>query len=1489
MKISLVQSVAAAVLCFSSWIGAVDARRRNKSPELTPWQKKLRRHRHLQEFNTLCVDLDTIPPVCSASPIGPSCWAARSPSYCADEFSFDSLIQERTAKIQADPSNVLQVEGFWFHLLEDKGAAYLLNAGAGHSPPEVYCCVTDPNDLSTEPLCTGSMTGPMVIKTVDGHSGNGVFVFGAGGVSSDTNSTELLTGQSMSLEDVIVALQSINPSKILVEEFVDDGAGNLPAEYKFHVFGDTIGAVDIIMNRGTECECYAVIDMDCKRLDQQGCFENVEGPEILDDSSCVAVNSVSGMFRAGPLKGSLPLCAADDFVDPCQLAKMAEVAMDLGGTIGAYVRVDMFLDGLDNVRVQEYSTNHMNGLRYCASRVDPITGCLDPCFLGEMWDANGSNKLYGGDATPVPSDLSDWLTLTEAQQCARVLAKNAPGDFVSSATCKPTDAPTSTTSAPTTSSTGSPTSSPVAGTTMSPTTSPTGKPTLAPTVALSPLAVIGENVTMDPNSTFPDIAFDVIDEPVIFWPQSGPPIGPCFALNGAETPPSPSDSLTVVDPNTITNADIGSGTGSATFPGPLLDTIQMALSALVDYDLQTVTQMVNTVTDGTDYGASTDLLESDLLDGAYPPHPVAVLVPPDGSGLSNVVCADPPLMGITAAPSSSPTSSPIGSPTATPTGAPTGAPNVAATASPTSSPTSPPTASPVVSATSSPTSSPSPAPTTSPTGSPTFSPTASPIVAPTTSPTDSPTSSPTPSPTNVPTVSPTRSPTYMPTVQDISGLVFADLSCDGVYNATEDVGTNGVTLSPIQVTAYHSNGTIAGSVTVDINGTFELLTVFPPGQLVLDDALRVEFTNIPLHLYDGSVGGDSQTTIQFYYGPTTEADLALCNPDAYCQQYPDIAIPCFVNGDQTHGDVTIVSLNTEYATQNDAKTPEALDTETGTVYGIAYQRSTKTIFSSAFLKRHTGIGPGGFSAIYKTTVGAGPGVGTALYFRLLNDTNIDVGSNPAGRDLSGLSTPSYDLEAFEAVGKRGIGDIDFDESTSTLWVVNLLGRTVHGITNINPLSGNTPTVSDVVNPGGWLVDAGITCVRGELRPFGLRILERTLYATATCTGEADGGLPGDMQGYVLKIDMDNPGSGFSIVLQFDLDYPRKSWSISQEWQSWNRCTAATWNSDWVACFNPLLSSLDFDMDGSLIIGIMDRRGNQIGPYNYPPIAGEPIFTVEPSAYGDILRACPSGDGETFVIEGSPGCANNNTRPAGEDRVGGYQLAGPGGSEYFVGDWGPLDPDEFEETAQGAVLFQPGSMEVMTTAMDPSAFHSGGILFLDRETGEKKYGWTLYTTPNDPQTTGTFGKANGLGDMELMCDASPLEIGNYVWHDLNQNGIQDPNEPGIPNVEVILVPEDGLTEYQATTDSNGNYYFNDANVLDGGVKSFYNYTLIIDIDQPALSSYVSVTTRDATITLSTIPDSIDSDAEVIGTNATISFRTGPGGKNDHTFDFGFVSP
>jgi hypothetical protein len=46
-------------------------------------------------------------------------------------------------------------------------------------------------------------------------------------------------------------------------------------------------------------------------------------------------------------------------------------------------------------------------------------------------------------------------------------------------------------------------------------------------------------------------------------------------------------------------------------------------------------------------------------------------------------------------------------------------------------------------------------------------------------------------------------------------------------------------------------------------------------------------------------------------------------------------------------------------------------------------------------------------------------------------------------------------------------------------------------------------------------------------------------------------------------------------------------------------------------------------------------------------------------------------------------------------------------------------------------------------------------------------------------------ANSIGDLEAMCDEAPIQIGNYVWNDENEDGIQDPCESPIPGVLVSL--------------------------------------------------------------------------------------------------------
>ncbi|EME7480650.1 carboxypeptidase regulatory-like domain-containing protein, partial [Staphylococcus pseudintermedius] len=57
-----------------------------------------------------------------------------------------------------------------------------------------------------------------------------------------------------------------------------------------------------------------------------------------------------------------------------------------------------------------------------------------------------------------------------------------------------------------------------------------------------------------------------------------------------------------------------------------------------------------------------------------------------------------------------------------------------------------------------------------------------------------------------------------------------------------------------------------------------------------------------------------------------------------------------------------------------------------------------------------------------------------------------------------------------------------------------------------------------------------------------------------------------------------------------------------------------------------------------------------------------------------------------------------------------------------------------------------------------------------------------------------------------------KVGDKVWDDLNKDGIQDDNEPGISDVKVTLKDADGNVVDTRTTDANGNYLFE--NVKEG---------------------------------------------------------------------------
>ncbi len=53
---------------------------------------------------------------------------------------------------------------------------------------------------------------------------------------------------------------------------------------------------------------------------------------------------------------------------------------------------------------------------------------------------------------------------------------------------------------------------------------------------------------------------------------------------------------------------------------------------------------------------------------------------------------------------------------------------------------------------------------------------------------------------------------------------------------------------------------------------------------------------------------------------------------------------------------------------------------------------------------------------------------------------------------------------------------------------------------------------------------------------------------------------------------------------------------------------------------------------------------------------------------------------------------------------------------------------------------------------------------------------------------------------------PASLGDYVWHDQNGDGVQDPGEPGVPGVTVTLYTGSGTVVSTTTTDANGEYRF-----------------------------------------------------------------------------------
>lgn len=704
-------------------------------------------------------------------------------------------------------------------------------------------------------------------------------------------------------------------------------------------------------------------------------------------------------------------------------------------------------------------------------------------------------------------------------------------------------------------------------------------------------------------------------------------------------------------------------------------------------------------------------------------------------------------------------------------------------------------------------------------------------------------------------------------------------------------------------------------------------------------AVRVEFT-IPDStgnccvdgLIDGATFGGSsyKSSVQFVNGNSTNVNFGILDPNLYAADTSGVKvfIPTMLAGNPTGGGplgnaswFVGYPYNFNGYSYIDPPTNTLNGTVIGATWGVAYSKQANKIFTSAVVKRHTGLGTLGSGGIYllqpsgntftasafydldangyrtRALPPGTPGVpayGEGTSYQIANSGifalpaivtylggNDSLTGKPHGLGVIGtnvqrglptaLNTPCYDPAAFDQAGKVGLGDIDISDDGKYLFVMNLYTRKLLRLELNDP---KNPT--SVVNVVQYTIpDPG--CTNGVLRPWAVGFHRNKVFVGAVCSGENSGvnhlGGATDLYAYVYKLE--NPTGAATIdstpVVSFPLNYQRGVSTInsldSKKWHIWtNNADSTTYAAASNGRPSPILSDIEFSDRGDLLLDFMDRGGDQYGYANYwylKTSLAQGVF-----ATGGELLIAGNKCLDTFNIEKNGKTQSINGLVTGSG-VGNNE--GPGGGEFFGND---LLAGAHYEISQGGSAVIPGTGEVILTVMDPYRWYTGGTEVHSSINGGVSTEYEVHYNAS----ISNFGKANGLGDIELIIQPPPIEVGNRVWLDTDKDGIQDAGESGLDGI-IIKLFKNGVEVGSTTTTNNGQYFFNDKNVT-GGLIDTSNYEIRIVGTQASLASF-SLTQTDAGSN-----DLIDNDGTVSGTNIIKAFTTGTAGQNNHSYDFGF---
>jgi protocatechuate 3,4-dioxygenase beta subunit len=525
--------------------------------------------------------------------------------------------------------------------------------------------------------------------------------------------------------------------------------------------------------------------------------------------------------------------------------------------------------------------------------------------------------------------------------------------------------------------------------------------------------------------------------------------------------------------------------------------------------------------------------------------------------------------------------------------------------------------------------------------------------------------------------------------------------------------------------------------------------------------------------------------------------------------------------------------------------------DTGSIWGAAWKKGTKELFVAAALKRYVPLQDETSVAAVETSAGTIYKIDMSVDPAVVSSFNVipNVLSAAASTDLSNRDySYNQDLDIVNYAGRQGLGDLEISEDETKLYTVNLNTKE---LVIIDANSGALLQSVSIPNPY-----VGGECSADMVRPWALKVRGSDVFIGSVCEDEISNDVGAAIQKYNGAI-FQTAAMSNSLRYLRPRTYGPENRSLGDGYRYNN------WTNYYTDA--PMLTDIEFTNSGDLVLGYNSRA----------------TYNRNGSLRGDIRKMCLNADGS--YTDESTALAVTTC----QSNVQNYSGNPTDYYEFYIGDYfgGNYGGSGHPDTASGALAQKPGASNIIVGMIDATDWYQpGAIGNYDNTTGDK-IGAQAVIDKNKMTDGGereAYGsKAGGMGDVELLCDPAPVEVGNYVWVDVNQDGIQDPNEPPFANVPVTLICN-ATTYGTTTTDSNGHFYFGGLNNVNIGAN-----TLQAGDSCELRIAQADVNNKPPTVTdpNGNSEDQRDNDAVASGLDNVITFTVGV--SSDHSLDFGIT--